>query len=190
MSKISVTELEEQLGLRINQELSNQLDNVIIKMQAMAKEFDIKQIKERSPLKNVLTTSVDSTSSLEVIKNYIRYQTGRKETSKIWKLEKNENGKKEIFANAVIKQIEDLNINVGDIFVNINSSIDKDLRHFSDKDSQECISIKLSERQREKLELLKQYLKDNQERLAKNIHLKLAQLYLGYLSREHTALIG
>jgi hypothetical protein len=30
----------------------------------------------------------------------------------------------------------------------------------------------------------------NREQLEKDIHLKLAQLYLGYLAREHTALVG
>ncbi|MHC0066207.1 hypothetical protein ACWATR_25405 [Nostoc sp. UIC 10890] len=192
MSKISVIDLEEQLALRINQELSKQLDDVIIKMQQIAQEFAIKQVKERSPLKNVLTTATDPMSSIEVIKNYIRYQVGRKDASKIWKLEKIENGKKEIFANAVITQINDLTANIESIFNAINISLDKELKPFleKDKDNQDSINPKLNHNQLEKLELLKEYLHNNKSHIRQNIHLKLTQLYLGYLSREHTALIG
>ncbi|MEH1850836.1 MAG: hypothetical protein V7L11_03900 [Nostoc sp.] len=192
MSKISVIDLEEQLALRINQELSKQLDDVIIKMQQIAQEFAIKQVKERSPLKNVLTTATDPMSSIEVIKNYIRYQVGRKDASKIWKLEKIENGKKEIFANAVITQINDLTANIESIFNAINSSIDKELKPFleKNKDNQDSINPSLNHNQLEKLELLKEYLYNNKSHIRQNIHLKLTQLYLGYLSREHTALIG
>ncbi|MEH2051804.1 hypothetical protein [Nostoc sp.] len=192
MSKISVIDLEEQLALRINQELSKQLDDVIIKMQQIAQEFAIKQVKERSPLKNVLTTATDPMSSIEVIKNYIRYQVGRKDASKIWKLEKIENGKKEIFANAVITQINDLTANIENIFNAINSSLDKELKPFleKDQDNQDSINPNLNHNQLEKLELLKEYLHNNKSHIRQNIHLKLTQLYLGYLSREHTALIG
>ncbi|MBE9055745.1 hypothetical protein [Sphaerospermopsis sp. LEGE 08334] len=190
MSKISVIELEQQVTLRINQELSKQLDDVITKMQEMAKNFDIKQVKERSPLKNVLTTATDPTSSIEVIKNYIRYQVGRKDASKIWKLEKIENGKKEIFAHAVINQIDGLISNINNIFQSIKSSIDKELNPFLGENDQDCINPKMNNQQREKLESLKEYLQKNESSISKHIHLKLTQLYLGYLSREHTALIA
>ncbi|MFB2816489.1 hypothetical protein [Umezakia ovalisporum] len=190
MSKISVIDLEEQLALRINQELSKQLDDLIVKMQEVTSTFQINQVRERSPLKNVLTTATDPTSSLEVIKNYIRYQVGRKDASKIWKLEKIENGKKQIFANAVIEQINDLITNIEKIFNNINTSIDKELKPFIEDDNKDCINPKLNQSQREKLESLKVFLQKNKVNISQSIHLKLTQLYLGYLSREHTALIG
>lgn len=190
MSKISVIELEEQITLRINQELSKQLDDVIVKMQQIANDFDIKQVKERSPLKNVLTTATDSTTSIEVIKNYIRYQVGRKDASKIWKLERIENGKKEIFANAVIKQIEGLSSNISNIFEDITYSIDKELKPFLGDNNQDCINPRLGDKQLEKLEYLKEYLHKNEATISKHLHLQLTQLYLGYLSREHTALIA
>ncbi|KYC43957.1 hypothetical protein WA1_02080 [Scytonema hofmannii PCC 7110] len=190
MSQISVINLEQQLTLRIENEFSKQLDDVIIKMQQITKKFDIKQIKERSPIKNVLTTATDSTSSLEVIKNYIRYQVGRKDASKIWKLEINEHGQKEIFASAVIRQINDLTTNVEAIFDSINRSIDKEIKPFLSEDSKELTNPMLSETKREQLKELKLYLEKNKSIVAKDIHLKLTQLYLGYLSREHTALIG
>ncbi|MBD6615637.1 hypothetical protein FNW02_07255 [Komarekiella sp. 'clone 1'] len=190
MSQISVIDLEQQLTLRINNELSKQLDDIIEKMQAIAKKFDIKQVKERSPIKNVLTTATDPTSSLEVIKNFIRYQASRKDASQIWKLEINENQQKERFPNAVIKQIDDLTININNIFKSINMSIDKELKPFLSEDGKNSMNPNLSQNQREKLEALKLYIENNKSLLAKSIHLKLAQLYLGYLSREHTALIG
>jgi hypothetical protein len=39
---------------------------------------------------------------------------------------------------------------------------------------------------------LESYLTDslNREKIERNIHLKIAQLYLGYLAREHTAMVG
>ncbi|MDM3843710.1 MAG: hypothetical protein PT116_01360 [Aphanizomenon gracile PMC638.10] len=190
MTKISTIELEQQLTLRINQEISKQLDDVIVKMQIIAKRFDIKEVKERSPLKNVLTTATDLTSSIEVIKNYIRYQVGRKDGSKIWKIEKIENGKKEIFAHAVINQIDGLITNIQNIFKSIDYSIDKELKPFEGENNQDCINPNLNQNQREKLRSLKQYLENNKATLTKIIHLKLTQLYLGYLSREHTALIA
>jgi hypothetical protein len=190
MSAISVIDLEQQLTLRIDNELSKQLDDIITKMQEMSKKFDIKQIKERSPIKNVLTTATDPASSLEVIKNFIRYQASRKDASRIWKLEINENGQRLIFANAVVEQIDNLTNNVDAIFDSINLSIDKELKPFLSEDAKDSINLMLSETQSKKLEALKLYLENNKPNLAKNIHLKLTQLYLGYLSREHTALIG
>jgi hypothetical protein len=190
MSKISVIDLEEQLALRIDQELRNQLDDVILKMQTIAKIFEIQQVKERSPLKNVLTVATDPTSSLEVIKNYIRYQVGRKDASKIWKLEKHQEGKKEIFANAVIEQINGLIVNLENIFSSIELSIEKEMKPFLDEKNKDLFNPELNQNQIEKLESLKLYLQNNKSSLSQTIHLKLTQLYLGYLSREHTALVG
>ena len=87
MANISTISLEEQLTLRIDRGLKEQLDNIITTMQKIANKFNIKQVKERSPFKNLLSVATEPTSSLEVIKNYIRYQAGRKESSKVWKIE-------------------------------------------------------------------------------------------------------
>ena len=180
--------LEEQLILRIDQELRNQLDDIITKMQTLAHKFDIKRVKERSPFKNVLTVATDPTSSLEVIKNYIRYQAGRKEASKVWKLEETENGKKQVFADAVVQQINDLSENFQKIFDSINDSLEEEMQFLKEetknRGNQEFF------KKQENLELLKNHLQANKQRLKQSIHLNLAQLYLGYLSREHTALVG
>jgi hypothetical protein len=179
MAKVSTISLEEQLILRIDQELKKQLDNVITTMQEMTKKFEIKQVKERSPFKNVLIVATEQTSSLEVIKNYIRYQAGRKESSKIWKLEVVTNDKKQIFAAAVVEQISNLSINLQAIFDSIYTSLEQEIE-LLDNDS-----VK-----REHLELIKQYLQANEQHFRQSIYLNLVQLYLGYLGREHTALVG
>jgi len=171
--------LNNQLQLRIDQEIKNQLDDILIKMQKMTKKFNIKQVKERSPFRNVLSVAVEPISSLETIKSFIRYQSARKESSKVWRLEVVENGKKEIFANAVVQEIGFLSI----YFQKIYDSISKDL-------SVEIQSLNENSPVRKNLEALNLYLNDNKQYLAKSIHLELAKLYLGYLSREHTALIG
>lgn len=180
--------LEEQLILRIDQEFRNQMDDVITKMQTLAQKFDIKQVKERSPFKNVLTVATDPTSSLEVIKNYIRYQAGRKDSSRVWKIEKTENGKKQVFADAVVQQLNELLGNFQNIFNSINDSLDQEIQFIKEegerRENQDLFKKK------ENLELLKKHLQANEQRLRKSIHLNLAQLYLGYLSREHTALLG
>lgn len=181
--------LEDQLKLRIDKELRNQLDDIIQKMQDLAKQFNIKQVKERSPFKNVLTVATDSSSSLEVIKNYIRYQSGRKESSKIWKLERiTEDGKKQVFADAAVNQINDLSHNFTSIFNAINGSLNEEIESLQEE-SQRNESRDLSQKQ-ENLELLKKYLCSREQQLKQSIHLTLTQLYLGYLSREHTALVG
>lgn len=180
--------LEEQLILRIDQEFRNQMDDVITKMQTLAQKFDIKQVKERSPFKNVLSVATDPTSSLEVIKNYIRYQAGRKDSSRVWKLEKTENGKKQVFADAVVQQLNELSGNFQNIFSSINDSLAQEIQ-FIKEDGERRKNQELFNK-KEILELLKKHLQANEQRLRKSIHLSLAQLYLGYLSREHTALLG
>lgn len=156
--------LREQLALRLEREISNQMDDVIgNKVKLISQEFSIASKDKKSPFRNVLAVATDSISSLEVIKNYIRYQVGRKESSPIWKTSKDS----EIFAKAVVNDLQNLS-----------------------QDAQEIV-----QRMRRKIpkgNSLEPYLEDNQnrEQIKKDIHLKLAQLYLGYLAREHTASVG
>jgi hypothetical protein len=195
---ISRVSLDDQLTLRIDQEFSKQLDSVIEAMQVMAKNFRIKEVKERSPLKNVVAVSTEATSSLEVIKNYIRYQSGRKEsTSKIWQCSITKDGKKQIFAQAVVQQIDALSNNVTTIFEDIKIDLDKSIEVLQgnqasteSENTLKDVNAKEDSTQVQNLKALKQYLETNQSRLRQSIHLKLTQHYLGYLSREHTALIG
>jgi hypothetical protein len=96
-----------------------------------------------------------------VIKTYIRYQTGRKEGSDVWRQTHNN----QRFADVVIGQLEGLKKTAEQIFEEIQQSVsDKHpLRNYSQQPG---------------------YLKDLQD-----LHLRLVRLYLGSLVREHTALV-
>jgi hypothetical protein len=163
MLEILDLSLQEQLELRIEREISNQMDAIIEKVNRIAKKFSIAKEDKKSPFKNVLAVATDSSSSLEVIKNYIRYQIGRKDSSPIWKIPKEQ----ELFAMALVKELENLNEDVTKILQRLRKAIPKS-------------------------NPLESYLTDslNREKIERNIHLKIAQLYLGYLAREHTAMVG
>ncbi|MEH2235824.1 hypothetical protein [Nostoc sp.] len=155
--------LKEKLALRLEKEISNQMDEVIRKVRQISKKFSIASKDKKSPFRNVLAVATDSTSSIEVIKNYIRYQVGRNGSSPIWTTPKD----KEVFAAALVEDLNNLIQDAQEILQRLRKDIYKG-------------------------NVLEPYIEDkqNQERLKKDIHLKLAQLYLGYLAREHTALVG
>lgn len=163
MLEILDLSLQEQLELRIERQISNQMDAIIEKVNRIAKKFSIANQDEKSPFKNVLAVATDSSSSLEVIKNYIRYQIGRKDSSPIWKIRKDQ----ELFAMALVKEVENLNEDVTKILQRLRKAIPKS-------------------------NPLESYLTDSQNRdkIERNIHLTIAQLYLGYLAREHIAMLG
>jgi hypothetical protein len=170
-----MTTMENQLMLRINQAVKSQLDFIIKDMQQMAKNFNVNTVDERSPLRNVLNTAIDPMSSLEVVKNYIRYQTGRKNHSKIW----DKKYQQQSFADAVIQGIDNLSIHIDKVFTNIQQELDQEIKALEPDSSRHF-----------QLEGLKNYFQEHQLRLRQELHLNLTQLYLGYLSREHTALKG
>jgi uncharacterized membrane-anchored protein YjiN (DUF445 family) len=168
-----MTTLETQLMLRINQATKCQLDAIIQDMQKMAGNFRIANINDRSPLRNVLNTATDPMSSLEVIKNYIRYQTGRRNSSKIWKLQYDQQN----FSEAVIHGIDQLSVYVDQIFAGVQQEL-----------GQEIKSLETDPSRQERVEQLKEYFQNHESHLHQALHLNLTQLYLGYLSREHAAL--
>lgn len=196
MTKHSAIGLEEQLQLRIDKEFKNQLDDVITEMQKIANKFDIKQVQEKSPFKNVLSAVTEPMSSLEAIKVFIRYQVGRKESSKVWKLEVTEDGKRQFFADAIVRQIDKLLDNCEVIFKTIETNLQEEIKALEEtKDSEEVPEekkIEYSEKasKKKRIEALQDYLKGRKASLTKTTHLNLTQLFLGYLSREHTALLG
>ena len=154
---------KEQLALRIDQELRYQLDEIIQRLQKLAKEYNIGQkADKRSPLRNILVAATDRTASVEVIKNQIRYQIGRKEGSEVWKIERN--GVK--FGEVIAQQLDALSQDATEILKRIRETLPKD-------------------------SLLQTYLNPKQlHREEVDLRLKLAQLYLGYLVREHTAQVN
>jgi hypothetical protein len=169
--------IEQQLLLQIESELTHELDNIITNIKEVAQEFNIQNIQEKSPLKNILSAATANLTSLEEIYLLILYQTGRKESSKIWKLEKNVDGKTVFFAEAVVERIKSLEKNVKNIFKKVEQDI-----------SEKMLVLDNNSLQKSNLESLKSYLSKNKKRLEYSFHLKLMQLYLGYLSRHHTAL--
>jgi hypothetical protein len=161
MTAMTISNSKEQFILRVNQEVSAQLDKIIEKMQTLAENFSIQEDTAKSPFKNVLSVSTDLSTSLEVIKNFIRYQVGRQGASDVWK--------KKGFANALVQDIDSLSGDADAILARIKQS---------------CHDENSSEK------AVKQYIEQNTGEIIRSLHLQLAQLYLGYLSREHTARLG
>ncbi|KKI99898.1 hypothetical protein [Prochlorothrix hollandica] len=165
MSELTPIEIQRRVDLLTTQIMGQHLDTILEQITKLAKDFKIAQdTKEKSPFRNVLTVATEPGSSLEVIKNYIRYQVGRKGSSAIWK------DGKGAFSKELVARLDNLKINAKTIFQDLQSTLVK-----TNQDAQQTIQ---------------EYLKLEQDRLEKEAHLKLAQLYLGYLAREHTALIG
>ena len=81
--------LEQQLILRLDREAKKYWDEIITNMQKMAEDFDLAKTKEKSPFRNVLNVATEANASLEVVKNFIRYQVGRQGSNEIWKTQKN-----------------------------------------------------------------------------------------------------
>lgn len=158
--------LEQQLEFKIEKLIAQRMDLILSRIITIGKDFSIKTVREKSPFRNVLAVANESGSSIEIIKNYIRYQVGRRggSTSKIWQ-QKNFKDQK-MFAVVVVKQIDELSEDAEAIVKKIRQIQNKGDLHIYLEDSQ------------------------NRDELTKNIHLKLSQLYLGYLAREHTALLG
>jgi hypothetical protein len=154
--------VKEQLTLLIEQELRYQLDDIIQRMQTLATNFKIGQKGDRrSPLRNLLITATDRTASIEVIKNYIEYQAARSEdVSKVLKL--NYEGEK--FGKALIKALDELKLDAKQILNNIIARLP------------------------EQHPLVAYLTPTLPTRELADLHLRLAQLYLGYLMREHTSL--
>jgi hypothetical protein len=178
VSTVSSINVQEQLSLRIDQGISYQLDDIVGKVERIAKKFEIQTVKEKSPIKNVVTAATEPITSLEVIKNFIRYQVGRKNASKIWKLESKESENKvSLFADAVVRDLNSLSNNCKTIIDSIEVSISKGLEDGN-----------LSDFEKDRLKTLKEHLQTNKSIVIQSLHLRLARLYLGYLSREHTAL--
>lgn len=169
--------VKEQLTLLIERELRYQLDEILQRMQQMAKDFNIGgQGDKRSPLRNLLVTATDRTASLEVIKNYIEYQTARSEDiGKILKVSLN--GKK--FGAALVAALDELEQDANAILNNIESSLKP---HNTSARSEQTGDASNANHP------VIKYLNEERSREVIDLHLKLVQLYLGYLVREHTAL--
>lgn len=177
----SSIQIEDQLALRVEREVRQQMDSILENIQEISTEYKIANKDKKSPFRNVLAVAVESSSSLEIIKNYIRYQVGRgSNSSPIWLLREGPDQK--LFAQVLVESLDNLSGDVDQIIGRINTSLSK----VSDKDVSEAIEPS------PECQTLLAYLADekNQKVLRRSLHLELAQLYLGYLAREHTAQVG
>ena len=74
--------LSQQTILLMEQEIGLEMETLIPDMQEMARNYNLRD--ERSPFRNVLEVATDPASSIEVTKNFIRYQLGRRGANQIW----------------------------------------------------------------------------------------------------------
>ena len=175
MTTLSSLGIEAQLALRIERETAVQLDTIIeSKIKVVAENFSLKYVSEKSPFRNVLAMSLEPISSLEAIKVFILSQVGKSGANQVWKSKVGD----KLFAQAVVENIRDLNSDSEAILDRVKESI-------SLKSDVETSHNKL-------LSDLKVHLDDTQNynSLLKKLHLRLTQLYLGYLVREHSGLEG
>jgi hypothetical protein len=160
MTTNSGIDLETQLTLRLDKEIQSQLETIIPQMQGIAQEFEIEKADKKSPFRNILSFSLE-TSSLEAIKTQIRYQIGRSESSRVWKIKK----PRGVFAAVIADKLGELIEDAKNVLNRIKDNLEEE-------------------------DALKEYIKAREALLEQNIHLKLTRLYLGYLAREHTAKVG
>ena len=163
--------VKDRFALKIDREIGIQMDTIIKKVIVLARAYALGEDEKteksaNSPFKNVLNVSVEPSSSLEVIKNFIRYQTGRKGASKIWV--------KRGFADALVSDLENLSQDVSEILQRIEVTGEK-YESSSEEESKHPLT---------------QYIDNNSLAIRRALHLQLVQLYLGYLSREHIASKG
>lgn len=155
--------LRQQLEFRIQKTMADQMDDIIDKINAVAERFSIGNEDKKSPFRNVLSVAISPKSSIGIVKLFIKCQIGKSGASPIWSKKIGN----ELFATALVHEIEQLIEDAKHIVKNIRKSIPKNnpLNNYVDN-------------------------VDNQKELTKEIHFKLVQLYLGYLARKHTALVG
>ena len=74
---------DKQKNLRIDQKIGLRMEILIPRMQKLANSYNL--AGEKSPFRNVLNVAAESGSSIEVTKNYIRYQLGRRGANRMWR---------------------------------------------------------------------------------------------------------
>ncbi|MCE2401147.1 hypothetical protein J4G08_09700 [Candidatus Poribacteria bacterium] len=108
---------ERQTNLKIERAISLQMEEIIPKMQELADSYNLSN--ERSPFRNVLNVATDPGSGIEVTKNYIRYQLGRRGANRMW--QDTADGDT-TFATALVEKIEELSTDAENIVKSIDSN--------------------------------------------------------------------
>ncbi len=122
MSQTEQVTTEKQKNLMIERKISLQMEELIPKMQKLAKSYNLRN--ERSPFRNVLNVATDPGSGIEVTKNYIRYQLGRSGANRMWSDTADGNIS---FAVALVKEIEALGKDAEGIVQSIGEDTDTDI---------------------------------------------------------------
>ena len=76
--------LSQQTILLMEQKIGLEMETLIPDLQEMADNYKLGDVKERSPFRNVLDVATDPASGIEVTKNFIRYQLGRRGANQMW----------------------------------------------------------------------------------------------------------
>ena len=113
--------LSQQTILLMEQEIGLEMETLIPDMQEMARNYNLRD--ERSPFRNVLDVATDPASSIEVTKNFIRYQLGRRGANQIWG--NTFDGKN--FAVALVEKIDGLRGVSKTIIENMGKRLDTEL---------------------------------------------------------------
>ncbi len=136
MSQADKNTTERQTNLRIERAISLQMEEIIPKMQTFSKSYKLENVKERSPFRNVLNVATDPGSGIEVTKNYIRYQLGRRGANRMWQ---DTAGGDTTFATALVKKIDALSTDAKQIVSSIATDQDKE----PDKDQIQKVHLRL-----------------------------------------------
>ena len=97
-------DINQQEILMMEQKIGLEMETIIPDMQEMANNYKLGDVRERSPFRNVLDVATDPGSGIEVTKNFIRYQLGRRGANRMWG--ETFNGKN--FAVALVGEIDAL----------------------------------------------------------------------------------
>ena len=125
---------ERQTNLKIEHEISLQMEKIIPRMQTLANSYNISN--ERAPFRNVLNVATDPGSGIEVTKNYIRYQLGRRGANRMWQ---DTAGGDTTFATALVEKIEGLSTDAKKIL----KSVATDPKKEPDKDQIQKVHLRL-----------------------------------------------
>ena len=136
MSKTEQVITEKQENLKIDQKIGKQMETLIPKMLEFADSYDLADVREKSPFRNVLNVATESGSGVEVTKNYIRYQLGRSGANRMWS---ETAGRDESFAVALVKEIDALGKDAEDIVKKISEDPNQD----TDKDRSQRVHFRL-----------------------------------------------
>ena len=97
-------DINQQEILMMEQKIGLEMETIIPDMQEMANNYKLGDVRERSPSRNVSDVANDPGSGIEVTKNFIRYQLGRRGANRMWG--ETFNGKN--FAVALVGEIDAL----------------------------------------------------------------------------------